>query len=171
MNCSTSTTTTTIITTVITMPRVPRISTPLLACRHPPAGGEGRKGRDPVGPRPDSILFYFRRFLTALLALSMPLPEPPVRLSFLPFLSPEILSLAAFVAASLIFLPMPAMSTTLSLKCAFMSFYEVVSIFCFISLRRVPRFLLRFSYFLTLFNSSAERPSSRSETSSTFISS
>jgi hypothetical protein len=30
-------------------------------------------------------------------------------------LSPETLSLAAFVAASLIFLPMPAMSTTLLL--------------------------------------------------------
>jgi hypothetical protein len=133
------------------------------------AGGVGRKGRDPVGPRPDSILFYFRRFLTALLALSMPLPEPPVLLPFL--LSPEPLPLAASVAAPLIFLPMPAMSTTLSLRCAFLSCYEVASIFCFISLRKDPRSLLRFSYFLTLFNSSAERPSSRSETSSTFISS
>src|SRR4028118_334171 len=65
------------------------------------------EGRDPVGSRPDSILCYFRRFLMALLALSAPLPEPPVR--FLPFLSPETFSLAAFVAASLILLPTLAM--------------------------------------------------------------
>src|SRR4028118_638214 len=65
------------------------------------------EGRDPVGSRPDSSLFYFRRFLMALLALSAPLPEPPVR--FLPFLSPDILSFTAFVAASLILLPMLAM--------------------------------------------------------------
>src|SRR5215203_2673391 len=70
-------------------------------------------GRVPVGTRPDSILFYFRRFVTALLALSRPLSEPPVRLSSLPFLSPETLSLAAFIAASLIFVPMLAISTTL----------------------------------------------------------
>ena len=102
----------------------------------------------------------------------VPLPSATsMSLVPLPFFSPETLSLAAFVAASLIFLPMPAMSTTLSLRCAFLSCYEVASIFCFISLRKDPRSLLRFSYFLTLFNSSAERPSSRSETSSTFISS
>ncbi|CAA9456999.1 MAG: hypothetical protein AVDCRST_MAG01-01-5325, partial [uncultured Rubrobacteraceae bacterium] len=40
-----------------------------------------------------------------------PLSEPPVR--FLPFLSPDILSLAAFIAASLILLPMPAMLASL----------------------------------------------------------
>jgi hypothetical protein len=37
---------------------------------------------------------YFRRFFTALMALSMPLSEPPGRLSFVPFLpSPETFSL------------------------------------------------------------------------------
>src|SRR5215212_1103388 len=66
-----------------------------------------------MGTRPDSILFYFRRVVTALLALSTPLSEPPVRSSFLSFLSPETLSLAAFIAASLIFVPMLAISTTL----------------------------------------------------------
>ncbi|CAA9424871.1 MAG: hypothetical protein AVDCRST_MAG01-01-2518 [uncultured Rubrobacteraceae bacterium] len=70
-----------------------------------------RKGRNPVRSRPDSILFYFRRFNMALFALSAPLSEPPVR--FLPFLSPDILSLAAFIAASLILLPMPAMLASL----------------------------------------------------------
>ena len=68
------------------------------------------KGRDPVGPRPHSSLFYFRGVLRALMALSTPLSEPPVRLPFLP---PDALSLAAFIAASLIFLPMPAILATL----------------------------------------------------------
>jgi hypothetical protein len=54
---------------------------------------------------------------------------------------------------------------------AFLSFYEVVSVFCSISLRRVPRSLLSFSYSPTLFNSASEMPLSRSETSPTFISS
>ncbi len=68
------------------------------------------EGRDPVGPRPNNTLFYFRRFLRALLALSTPLSESLVPL---PFFSPDTLSLAAFVAASLTFLPMPAMLITL----------------------------------------------------------
>jgi hypothetical protein len=66
--------------------------------------------RGPEGPRPENSLFYFRRFLRALLALSTLLSEPPVPL---PFLSPDTLSLAAFVAASLTFLPMSAMLITL----------------------------------------------------------
>ena len=67
--------------------------------------------RGPEGPRPNnSLYFYFRRFLRALLALSTPLSEPPVPL---PFLSPDTLSFAAFVAASLTFLPMSAMLITL----------------------------------------------------------
>ncbi len=69
------------------------------------------EGRDPTGSRPDNILFYFRRFLIALLALSAPLSEPPVR--FLPILPPDILSLAAFIAASLILLPMLTMLASL----------------------------------------------------------
>jgi hypothetical protein len=110
MNCSTSMTSTTITTTVITRPRVPRIFTPLLARWPPHRGITDEKAETPVGPRPASILFYFRRFLMALSALSTLLSEPLVRF---PFLSPETLPLAAFVAASLIFVPMLAMSTTL----------------------------------------------------------
>src|SRR5918995_5446730 len=53
-------------------------------------------------------LFYFRRFLTAFSTLSTPLFEPP-----LPFLAPDTFSLAAFLAAPSIFLPMPAMLITL----------------------------------------------------------
>src|SRR5215208_254141 len=68
------------------------------------------KGQSPVRPRPNNTLFYFRRFLRALLALSAPLCESLVPL---PFLSPDTLSLAAFVAASLTFLPIPAMLITL----------------------------------------------------------
>jgi hypothetical protein len=68
------------------------------------------KGRSPVGPRPNNSLFYFRRFFRAFSALSTPLFEPLVSL---PFLSPDTLSLAAFVAAPLIFLPMSAMLITL----------------------------------------------------------
>jgi hypothetical protein len=64
----------------------------------------------PVGPRPDNTLFYFRRFLRAFSALSTPLFEPLVPL---PFFSPDTLSLAAFVAAPLIFLPMSAVLITL----------------------------------------------------------
>src|SRR4028119_463151 len=58
-----------------------------------------------------------------------------------------------------------------SLRCAILSFYEVVSVFCSIFLRRVTRSLLSSSYSPTLFSSASERPSSRSETSPTFISS
>src|SRR5215212_1840299 len=46
--------------------RAYHLSPPLLA-KFPHEAWQ-RKGRDPVEPRPDSILFYFRRFLTALMA-------------------------------------------------------------------------------------------------------
>src|SRR5215217_7868242 len=73
--------------------------------------GQGHyRGRGSVEPRPNYILFYFRRSLRAFSALPTPPFEPLVPL---PFLSPETLSLAAFVAAPLIFLPMSAMLITL----------------------------------------------------------
>ncbi|CAA9445465.1 hypothetical protein AVDCRST_MAG82-3281 [uncultured Rubrobacteraceae bacterium] len=68
------------------------------------------ESRGPTEPQPDNSLFYFRRFLRAFPALSTPLFEPLVPL---PFLSPDTLSLAAFVAAPLIFLPMSATLITL----------------------------------------------------------
>ena len=68
------------------------------------------KDRSPVGLRLNNCLFYFRRFWRALLALSTPLSDS---LALLPFFSPDTLSLAAFVAASLTFFPMSAMLITL----------------------------------------------------------
>ena len=56
------------------------------------------------GLRPDNDSFYFRRSLRAFSALSTPLFEPPP--VPLLFFSPDTLSLAAFVAAPLTFLPM-----------------------------------------------------------------
>src|SRR5215218_7177656 len=77
-----------------------------------------RRAGGPTGLRPNNSLFYFRRFLRAFSALSTPLLEPPVPL---PFFSPDTLSLAAFVAVSLTFLPMSAISTTLLYSVRFYS--------------------------------------------------
>jgi len=99
-----SNTTTITTTTIITV----RTISHLLSWPCSPTKRGNGKDRGPVGP--DSLPFYFRRFLAALMALSTPLSEPSVR--FLPFLPPDTFSLAAFVPASLIFLPMLATSTT-----------------------------------------------------------
>src|SRR5215217_3550400 len=77
-----------------------------------------RRAGGPTGLRPNNTLFYFRRFLRAFSALSTPLFEPPVPL---PFFSPDTLSLTAFVAVSLTFLPMSAMLTTLLYSVRFYS--------------------------------------------------
>jgi hypothetical protein len=120
-----------------------------------------------------------RACLRSLAVLSLLLPHLP---AFLLLLLPDLLALLALFRISLPILRQillrlsdligyPGHLDHPSLWCTFLFFYEALLILCFISLRSVLRFLLSFSYFLTLFNSSTERPSRRSETSSKFISS